>query len=117
MLKNHRLAGAISDASWSMLRGLLEYKCNWYGRELRVVDRWFPSSKTCHGCGHVVEKLPLNVREWDCPKCGTHHDRDINAAINILSAGTVDYTDGGIVRLKRTKSVEADLSEVGIPGP
>lgn len=116
MVRCHRLAGSISDASWSMLRGLLEYKCNWYGRELRVVDRWFPSSKTCHGCGHVVEKLPLNVREWGCPKCGARHDRDVNAAINILSAGTVDYTDGGIVRLKRAKSVEADPSEVGIPG-
>lgn len=116
MLKNHCLAGSISDASWSMLRSMLEYKCNWYGRELRVVDRWFPSSKTCHGCGHVVQKLPLNIREWSCLKCGARHDRDINAAINILSAGTVDYTDGGIVRPKRTKSVDADLSEVGIPG-
>lgn len=114
MLKNHCLAGSISDASWSLMRSMLEYKCNWYGRELRVIDRWFPSSKTCHGCGCVVEKLPLNVREWDCIKCGTHHDRDINAAINILSAGTVDYTEGGIVRLKRAKSVEAGPSEVGI---
>jgi transposase, IS605 OrfB family, central region len=116
MVRCHRLAGSISDASWSMLRGLLEYKCNWYGRELRVVDRWFPSSKTCHGCGHVVEKLPLNVREWGCPKCGTRHDRDVNAAINILSAGTVDYTDGGNVKPKRTGSVNVVPCEVGIPG-
>lgn len=116
MLKNHCLAGSIVDASWGMLKQQLEYKCNWYGRELKVVDRWFPSSKTCHGCGHVAEKLPLSVREWVCPKCGASHDRDINAAINIKSAGTVDYTDGGIVRPKRTKSVDANLSEVGIPG-
>lgn len=103
MLKNRCMARSISDASWSMLRNMLEYKCGWYGRELVVIDRWFPSSKTCHGCGHVVEKLPLNVREWGCPKCGAHHDRDVNAAINILSAGTVDYTDGGIVRPKQQK--------------
>lgn len=116
MVRNHNLAGSISDAGWSMLRTMLEYKCNWYGRELNVVDRWFPSSKTCSKCGHVIEKLPINVREWACPKCRANHDRDLNAAINILSAGTVDYTDGGIVRPKRAKSVDADLSEVGIPG-
>lgn len=115
MLKNHCLAGSISDAGWGMIRRMLEYKCNWYGRELKVIDRWFPSSKTCSGCGHVADKLPLSTREWRCPKCGADHDRDINAAINILSAGTVDYTDGGIVRPKRAKSVDADLSEVGIP--
>ena len=101
MLRNHCLAGSISDASWGMLRQMLEYKCSWYGRELRVVDRWFPSSKTCHECGHVVQELPLTVREWTCPKCGAGHDRDVNAAINILSAGTVDYTCGGLVRPKR----------------
>jgi len=116
MVRNHRLAGSISDASWSMLRSMLEYKCNWYGRELRVVDRWFPSSKTCSACGHVAEKLPLNVREWRCPKCGAHHGRDINAAINILSAGTVDYTDGGNVKPKRAKSVNVAPCEVGISG-
>ena len=101
MLKNHCLAGSISDASWGELKRMLEYKCECYGRELRVVDRWFPSSKTCHGCGHVVDKLPLNIRSWECPKCSVIHDRDVNAAINILSAGTVDYTCGGLVRPKR----------------
>lgn len=116
MVRCHNLAGSISDASWSMLRSMLEYKCNWYGRELKVIDRWFPSSKTCHGCGHVVEKLPLNVRSWTCPQCGAAHDRDVNAAINIKSAGTVDYTSGGVVRPKRTKFVDANLSEAGIPG-
>ena len=111
MLKNHRLAGSISDSGWSMFRSMLEYKCNWYGREFRVIDRWFPSSKTCHKCGHVVNKLSLNIREWNCPKCGAGHDRDVNAAINILSAGTVDYTRGGGVRPKRTKPVDAIFSE------
>jgi putative transposase len=86
MLKNHKLAQAIADASWSLVVRQLEYKCQWYGRTLVKIDRWFPSSKRCGNCGHVVDKLPLDVREWDCPECGTHHDRDINAAQNILAA-------------------------------
>ena len=101
MLKNHCLAGSISDSGWQQFKGMLEYKCNWYGRELRVIDRWFPSSKTCHKCGHVVEKLPLNVRQWDCPQCGVSHDRDVNAAINILAAGTAVNACGGTVSPKR----------------
>jgi putative transposase len=117
MLKNHRLAGSIADASWARLKIMLEYKCEWYGRELKVIDRWFPSSKTCHRCGYVTDKLPLSARTWTCLKCKTNHDRDVNAAINILSAGTVDYTDGGSVRPKRTKSVDAALNEVGISSP
>jgi len=116
MLRNHNLAGSIADASWGRLRHMLEYKCNWYGRELRVIDRWFPSSKTCHECGHVVSKMPLSVREWTCPKCGAVHDRDVNAAINILSAGTVDYTCGGAVKPKRTKCVDVGSGEAGISG-
>jgi putative transposase len=87
MLKNHKLAAAIADASWAELVRQLEYKCQWYGRTLVKIDRWFPSSKRCGNCGHVVDKLSLDVREWDCPECGTHHDRDINAAQNILAAG------------------------------
>jgi putative transposase len=87
MLKNHKLAQAIADASWAELVRQLEYKCQWYGRTLVKIDRWFPSSKRCGHCGHIVDKLLLDVREWDCPKCGTHHDRDVNAAQNILAAG------------------------------
>lgn len=98
MLKNHCLAGSISDSGWTMFKGMLEYKCNWYGRELRVIDRWFPSSKTCHGCGHVVEKMPLEIRVWTCPQCGVSHNRDINAAKNILAAGHVVIACGGSVR-------------------
>jgi putative transposase len=92
MLSNHCLARAISDASWSQLRHMLEYKTDWYGRELLLVDRWFPSSKLCStpGCGHISQKMPLNVRSWTCPRCGTLHDRDVNAAKNILAAGLVD---------------------------
>ncbi|GGA17470.1 RNA-guided endonuclease TnpB family protein [Okeania sp. KiyG1] len=88
MVKNHKLARAISDASWSELVRQLEYKAEWYGRKLIKIDRYFPSSKGCSNCGHVVEKLSLNIREWDCPECGSHHDRDINASINILRMGT-----------------------------
>jgi len=58
----------------------LAYKCRWYGRNYIEIDRWFPSSKRCSNCGYIAEKMPLNVREWDCPDCGTHHDRDINAS-------------------------------------
>lgn len=92
MLKNHSLARAISDASWSELRSMLEYKTQWYERELLLVDRWFPSSKLCStpGCAHINEKMPLTVRSWICPSCGTTHDRDVNAANNILAAGLAD---------------------------
>jgi putative transposase len=98
MLKNHKLAQAIADASWAELIRQLEYKCQWYGRTLVKIDRWFPSSKRCGKCGHVVDKLPLDVREWVCPECGTHHDRDINAANNILAAGLAVIVCGANVR-------------------
>jgi putative transposase len=98
MLKNHKLAQAIADASWAELVSQLEYKCQWYGRTLVKIDRWFPSSKRCGKCGHVVDKLPLDVREWDCPECKTHHDRDINAAQNILAAGLAVKVCGANIR-------------------
>ncbi|NEQ76019.1 MAG: IS200/IS605 family element transposase accessory protein TnpB [Okeania sp. SIO2C9] len=88
MVKNHKLARAISDANWGEIVRQLEYKAQWYGRELIKIDRYFPSSKRCSNCGHVVDKLPLSIREWNCPECGSHHDRDINASINILRMGT-----------------------------
>jgi putative transposase len=100
MLRNHSLARAISGAAWGELRAMLEYKCDWYGRELVVIDRWYPSSKTCSACGHGAAALPLNVREWHCPSCGTRHDRDINAARNILAAGLAVSACGGGVRPK-----------------
>ncbi|WP_329142111.1 RNA-guided endonuclease InsQ/TnpB family protein [Streptomyces sp. NBC_00670] len=100
LLKNGRLARAISDAAWTELRMMLEYKCAWYGRDLVVIDRWFPSSKLCGNCGTVREKLPLNVREWTC-ECGTVHDRDVNAARNILAAGLAVSACGDGVRPQR----------------
>ena len=105
MMKNHKLAQAIADASWSELVRQLEYKCQWYGRTLVKIDRWFPSSKRCGKCGHVVDKLPLDVREWDCPECGMHHDRDINAAQNILAAGLAVIVCGANVRPDRHVSI------------
>jgi putative transposase len=101
MVKNHTLARAISDASWTELRSMLEYKCAWYGRELIVVDRWFPSSKLCGACGTIRAKLPLNVREWTCD-CGVLHDRDVNAAKNILAAGLAVTACGAGVRPQRS---------------
>jgi putative transposase len=97
LLKNGKLARAISDASWTELRSMLEYKCAWYGRGLVVVDRWFPSSKLCGVCGTIRVKLPLNVREWTC-ECGAVHDRDVNAARNILAAGLAVTACGDGVR-------------------
>ena len=90
MVKNRSLARAISDAAWREMRGMLEYKADWYGRTLVVVDRWFPSSKLCSACGHHVAKMPLNIRDWTCPACGTVHDRDVNAAENVLAAGLAE---------------------------
>ena len=103
MLGNHSLARAISDAGWRELRAMLEYKCRWYGRDLVVVDRWFPSSKACSACGAVVERLPLNVREWTCP-CGARHDRDVNAAVNIRAAGLAVLACGDGVRPARAEA-------------
>jgi putative transposase len=104
MVKNHKLANSISDASWGELIRQLAYKCQWYGRELVKIDRWFPSSKRCGNCGHIVNKMPLNVREWECPECGTVHDRDINAAQNILAAGLAVSVCGANVRPDGHKS-------------
>ena len=101
MVKNHNLARALSDAALSEFLSMLRYKCEWYGRELRTVDRFYPSSKRCNDCGRVLEELPLDVREWDCPECGKHHDRDVNAAKNILAAGQAVTARGGKVRPKR----------------
>lgn len=103
MLRNHKLARAISDASWTELRTMLEYKCAWYGRELVTVDRWFPSSKLCGACGTVAAKMPLNVRTWTCD-CGTTHDRDVNAAKNIKAAGLAASACGAGVRPQRESS-------------
>lgn len=107
MVKTHKLARAISDASWGELVRQLEYKCDWYGRSFVKIDRWFPSSKRCGNCGHVVEKLPLSIRSWECPECGAKHDRDINAAQNILAVGHTVKVCGASVRPDKHKALMA----------
>ncbi|WP_116026718.1 RNA-guided endonuclease InsQ/TnpB family protein [Thermomonospora umbrina] len=98
MVRNRTLARAISDCGWGEFRRCLEYKCERAGRTLVVIDRWYPSSKTCSACGHVLAELSLSSRHWTCPDCGTRHDRDVNAAENILAAGRAVTACGGEVR-------------------
>ncbi len=83
MQKNHSLAQAISDASWSSFVTKLEYKAEWFGRTILRIGRFEPSSKICNNCGFYNNDLTLKIREWNCPVCGANHDRDVNAAINI----------------------------------
>ncbi|NTX27144.1 IS200/IS605 family element transposase accessory protein TnpB [Burkholderia pyrrocinia] len=87
MQRNRRLAKSIGDAGWSEFVRQLTYKAAWYGRTLIGIDRWYPSSKRCSDCGHTVASMPLKVRAWACPACGANHDRDTNAARNVLAAG------------------------------
>ena len=98
MVTNHCLAQAISDVGWSEFVRQLEYKAAWYGRTLIKIDKWYPSSKRCFDCGHVLDSLTLDVRVWTCPECGVVHDRDINAAKNILAAGLAVAACGEAVR-------------------
>lgn len=100
MVRNHSLARVISDAGWAKLVGQLEYKAHQYGRTIKKVDRWFPSSKTCFNCGYIAESLPLGVRDWTCPACNAKLDRDVNAAKNILAAELAVSACGEGVRLK-----------------
>jgi putative transposase len=86
MLKNHQRAKGIADVSFYTVRSMLDYKCRWYGKQLVVINRWYPSSKTCGNCGYIYKELG-DKDHWTCPSCGTHHDRDLNAARNILSKG------------------------------
>ena len=101
MVKNHKLARAISDASWREFRSMLEYKATWYGQDVVVVDRFFPSSKLCSACGSLQDELPLSVRTWTCEGCGTFHDRDVNAARNLKAAGLAVSVCGAGVRPQR----------------
>ncbi|MEU7826290.1 RNA-guided endonuclease TnpB family protein [Catellatospora sp. NPDC049133] len=103
MVKNHRLARAIGDAAWRQLRTMLEYKTAWHGRDLIVVDRWFPSTRLCSTCGALAERMALGVRSWTCP-CGAVHDRDVNAARNLLAAGLAVTACGDAVRPQRGTS-------------
>ncbi|MFG2479633.1 RNA-guided endonuclease InsQ/TnpB family protein [Streptomyces fagopyri] len=101
MVKNRSLARAISDAAWSEFRSMLEYKAHWYGREVIAVDRFFPSSRLCARCGTLAKGMPLNVRTWTCEGCGATHDRDVNAAKNLLAAGLAVSVCGAGARPQR----------------
>ena len=119
MVKNHRLAKSVTDASWGKFVTMLTYKAEWNGKNVVKVDRFFPSSQTCNVCGYVNKDIKdLSVREWECPECHTHHDRDVNAAINILhfglnntSSGTGDYTGGEGVRTDQSGSHSSEKPE------
>jgi putative transposase len=129
MVRNWKLARVISDCGWGEFRRQLEYKCERYGRTLAVVDRWYPSSKTCSTCGHLLASLSLSTRHWACPSCGTRHDRDINAAKNILAAGRAaarghpgdacgaDVSHSGSSRVRSAVKQEPRRATAGIPVP
>ncbi len=127
MVRNRHLARAISDCGWGEFRRQLEYKCRRYGRRLVVIDRWYPSSKTCSACGYLLAVLSLSTRQWRCPSCGTRHDRDINAAKNILAAGRAvargspgdacgaDVRHSGTARAHSAVKQEPRPARTGIP--
>ncbi len=127
MVRNRHLARAIADCGWGEFRRQLEYKCKRYGRDLVVIDRWYPSSKTCSACGHLLADLSLSARHWRCPSCGTRHDRDINAAKNILAAGLAvargspgdacgaDVRHSGSSRVRSAAKQEPQPARAGIP--
>jgi putative transposase len=122
MIGNRHLARAISDCGWGAFRSMLAYKATRAGRRLVVLDRWYPSSKTCSGCGHLLGTLSLSTRHWTCPGCGARHDRDTNAARNILAAGRAvaacgaDVSHSGFPRVQSAAKQELQRATAGIPG-
>lgn len=104
LVQNHCLAKAISDVGWGEFVRQLAYKAAWYGRTLVKIDKWYPSSKRCCACGYVLDSLPLEMRTWTCPECHTFHDRDQNAAKNVLAAGLAVAACGEMVRPGRAKA-------------
>lgn len=112
MLKNHKLAKAISNVAFGEIKRQLIYKCQMRGKLLLFVDRFFPSSKTCSSCGCIQEKMPLNIREWTCPDCGTHHDRDFNAATNILRQALSDFKHGEKLPLPNEPTLVSNVDSI-----
>ncbi len=94
MMANQKLAKAIADCGWGEFLRQLEYKANWHDRKIGAINRWFPSSKRCHPCGHILDKLPLSVREWRCPTCSSLNLRDYNSSLNILAVGQTVFACG-----------------------
>ena len=129
MIRNRRLAKAIAGCGWGTFRRMLECKTARAGRHLIVIDRWYPSSKTCSACGHLLTELSLSTRTWQCPSCGTRHDRDINAAKDILAAGLAvaagppghacgaDVRHPGSSRVQSAVKQESWPVRTGIPAP
>jgi putative transposase len=111
MLRNRSLAKAISDCGWGEFRRQLQYKAARAGRQLIVIGRFYPSSKTCSACGHLLPELSLSTRAWHCPSCGTRHDRDVNAAKNILAAGLAVTACGADVRHPGTPGVRSAVKQ------
>ncbi len=106
MVKNHSLARSVSDAGIGMFTRLLESKAERYGRQVVKIDRWCPSSKMCSACGHINSAVVLGVKEWTCPHCGAHHDRDDNAAANIKAVGQTVSAHGGAVRPRKAQALQ-----------
>jgi hypothetical protein len=127
MVRNRHMARVISACGWGEFGRQLAYKCERYGRRLVIIDRWYPSSKTCSECGHLLADLSLSTRHWRCPSCGARHDRDINAAKNILAAGHAaargypgdacgaDVRHSGSSRVRSAVKQEPRSARTGIP--
>jgi transposase len=113
MVKNHKLAQAISDVSWGSLVSMLKYKAAWHDRQIVQIDRWFPSSKTCSSCNYIMQDMNLSIREWVCPSCGEVHNRDVNAAKNILRQGLNQMSGLGTKSDSKQKPKEAPVMLVG----
>jgi putative transposase len=111
MVRNRKLAKAISDCGWGEFRRQLARKCERAGRDLIVINRWYPSSKTCSACGHLLAELSLSTRHWTCPSCGSRHNRDINAAKNILAAGQAVTACGAGIRHSGTSRVRSAVKQ------
>ena len=110
MMANHKLAKSIADCGWGEFLRQLEYKAKWHDRKIGAIDRWFPSSKRCNPCGHILDKLPLHIREWTCPSCNSHNLRDKNAALNILAVGQTVFACGS------SSSGDASKTDLAILG-